>query len=119
MEEQEQARRVPFLQSYYANDCLWARRLGRLEVAQSERVDSVSSTETKAEVITSRLADGEPGVFCEIRYRLEAKDGGWLIHGVDLQCCCGDGKRAEANCPACHGTGWKDTDAVLARIHRR
>jgi hypothetical protein len=71
-----------------------------------------------AEVITSRLANGEPELYCDIRYRLEAYGQGWLVRGVDLRCCCGDGESAENGCPSCHGTGWKDTNIALAKMSK-
>ena len=114
--EEEQARRLPFFHRFYAEGCLWGKGVGRLEMAQSLKVLSISSTATTAEVITSRLANGEPDLCCEIRYRLEAHGQSWRIRGVDLRCCCGDGESADGGCPTCHGTGWKDTNVPLASL---
>jgi hypothetical protein len=118
LEKQEQARRLPFLQSFYADGCLWGKRSARLEMAQSLKVLSISSTAANAEVITSRLANGMPELCCEIRYRLEAHGESWRICGVDVRCCCGDGESAKPGCPSCHGTGWKDTNHAFAGMSR-
>jgi len=118
LEKQEQARRLPFLQRFYTEDCLWGKRVGRLELVQSLKVRSISSTATKAEVVTSRLANGEPELYCEIRFRLESQGQRWRICGVDLRCCCGSGESAEAGCASCHGTGWKDTSLALGAMSK-
>jgi hypothetical protein len=118
LEKQEQARHLLFLKRFYTADCLWGKRLGRLEMVQSLKVLSISSRATKAEVVTSRLANGEPGLYCEIRYRLESHGESWRICGVDLRCCCGAGESAEAGCPCCHGTGWKDTYLAFGKMSK-
>jgi hypothetical protein len=118
LEKQEQARRLSFLQRFYADSCVWGKRAGRLEMAQSLKVLSILSTATTAEVIMSRLANGEPDLYCEVRYRLEAHGQSWRICGVDVRCCCGDGESADGGCPSCHGIGWRDTNVALATAAR-
>ncbi len=116
-EKEEELRRLLFHQRFYADDCHWGKDLGKVWRARSLSVLSVSSTATEAEVIASRLANNEPELYCQIRFRLKSDGQGWFICGVDLRCCCGaDGQSGEKPCPSCHGTGWKDTKPVLAQI---
>lgn len=116
-EKDEEARRLLFHQRFYADDCHWGKDLGKLWRAQSLKVLSVSSSGTEAEVIGSRLANNEPELYCQIRYRLKYDGQSWSICGVDLRCCCGSDERSgEKACPSCHGTGWRDTNLGLAQI---
>lgn len=116
-EKEEQARRLLFHQRFYANDCHWGKDLGKVWRARSLSVLSVSGTAMEAEVIALRLANNEPELYCQIRFRLNNAGQGWLITGVDLPCCCrGNGQSNNKDCPSCHGTGWRDTNPALVQI---
>ena len=116
-EKQEESRRLLFHQRFYVDDCHWGKDPGKLWRARSLKLLSVSSTAREAEVIASRLANNEPELYCQIRFRLSQNGQSWLICGVDLRCCCGaDGQSGEEVCPKCHGTGWKDTNPVLGEM---
>ena len=112
-EKREQANLARFLRRYYSDDWYLGSRVAKLKSHQSEKVLSISSADTKAEVITSRELPGEPECKYETRYRLHAGSDRWQICGVDLQCCHCDGKPRESDCPKCHGTGWIDTKLAL------
>lgn len=107
-EKREQESRSPFRRKFYANDCRHDSRAGTLATIESERIVSLSSTDTKAEVVTEQ--DLHPSIsgfeHFRIRYHLQLTGERWLIHSVDpwcFQCCGTPGKTA---CFACGGEGW-------------
>ena len=81
-EKQEESRRLLFHQRFYVDDCHWGKDPGKLWRARSLKLLSVSSTAREAEVIASRLANNEPELYCQIRFRLSQNGQGWLICGV-------------------------------------
>jgi hypothetical protein len=113
-EKEEQARRALFLRKFIAEGCHWSSRRGYLEMLQSERVLSIEPSDQTALVVTCRENAGMLGVTYELRYHLQAKDGGWLICEVDLRCCACSGTPGKPDCQCCHGTGWRGTNAALA-----
>jgi TFIIF-interacting CTD phosphatase-like protein len=82
-----------------------------LECLQSEKIESISSSGSKAEVITRRVFPLSENYYF-IRYHLEARGDSWLISEVDLQCCPCDGKPGNTDCPRCQGTGWMNTNLL-------
>lgn len=118
-EKEEEARRLLFHKRFYTDACQWGKDLGKVWRARSLKVLTVSGTATEAEVIASRLANNEPDLYCEIRFRLKSNGQAWSICGVDLRCCCGGGGASgEKDCSSCHGTGWKDTNPTLLQIQK-
>ena len=107
-EKRQQASHVPFRQRFYSEDCDYGSRIGMLEMFQSEKVQSVSSSDTKAEVIVTREVALEPGNFYDLRYLLQASGDSWLMCEVDVRCCSCNGKPGNESCPCCHGTGWRN-----------
>lgn len=108
-ERREAADRVPFRRKYFA-ECFQYSRAGRLQMFLSEKVISISSSETQAEVITTRANLGMSDQIYYSRYRLEGRHDRWQILDFELQCCACNGEPGNAKCPACHGTGWKSTN---------
>jgi hypothetical protein len=108
-EKREEANRAPFRQKYFAG-CFEDARPWQLEMFLSEKVISISSSETQAEVITMRANLGILEQTHNMRYHLRARGDSWKICGVDLPCCACDGEPGNADCPACHGTGWRTTN---------
>ena len=109
-EKRQQATHVPFRRRFYSENCDYGSRPGMLEMFQSEKVQCISSLDTKAEVIVTREVALEPGNFYDLRYLLQASGDSWLICEVDVQCCSCNGKPGNDSCPCCHGTGWRDTN---------
>jgi hypothetical protein len=99
-EKREQASRVPFRRKFHTEDCRWDSRAGVLETMQSEKVLSMSSSETGAEVITSRETCS---LTQRLRYHLQPVGNGWLIGSVDF------------SCPLCGAERGKDSCIVLPR----
>lgn len=110
-EKRQQGNHAAFLQRFFAADCDYGRRPGMLEMFQSEKVQSISSLETQAEVIVTRAVPLQPGNFYNLRYLLQAHDGSWLICEVDVRCCSCNGESGKDSCPACHGSGWRNTNS--------
>lgn len=112
MEKQRLARLAPFRQKYFTQDCNYGCRPGFLEQLQSEKIQSIGISGSEAEVITNQIAFyiNSQASF-ETRYLLRASGESWLIYEVDIRCCSCDGQPAKADCPCCHGTGWRNTDA--------
>jgi hypothetical protein len=107
--KREQASSVHFRRKFYTDECDFGSRLGTLEMFQSEKVSSISSSGTNIEVITERENANTPGMIVEFRYVLQPRDENWKICEVDLRCCSCDGKPGNDKCPACHATGWRNT----------
>jgi hypothetical protein len=112
-EKREIASRARFLRRFYTDDRYLGDRPFRLQSLQSQKVLSISSSDTNAEVVTRRELPGAPECTYDTRYRLQASSEGWRICGVDLQCCPCEGEPGKYNCPRCHGTGWMDTKLAL------
>ncbi len=110
-EKREQASHARFHRKFYTDDRYLANRASRLQSLQSQKVLTISSSDTKAEVVTRRELPGSPECMYDTRYLLHATSEGWRICGVALQCCPCDGKPGKNECPRCHGTGWVDTMA--------
>ena len=112
MEKERLARLAPFRDKFFTADCNYGTRPGFLEQLQSEKVQSVSLSGSEAEVVTIQTAFYiHSGASFEMRYLLRAERESWLIYEVDIRCCCGDGKSGKTDCPACHGTGWRNINA--------
>jgi hypothetical protein len=109
-EKRQQASHAPFREKFLAADCDYGSRLGMLEMFQSEKIQNISSSNTKAEVITTREVALQPGDFYDLRYLLQAKGDTWLICEVDVRCCSCNEETGKDSCPACHGTGWRNTN---------
>ena len=111
MEKQRLERVVPFRRKFFTQDCDYGSRPGVLEQFQSEEVQSISVLDSEAEVITTQTpfyVDSTASL--EMRYLLRTDGDSWLIYEVDLRCCSCDGQPAKADCPCCHGTGWRNTN---------
>ena len=108
-EKREQASRAPFRQKFHTDDCRWDSRAGTLEMIQSEKILSLSSSDTTAEVITSREAPSRPidGLH-QLRYNLQRTGDRWLIKSVDVWCYSCHGVASHTDCIFCQGTGWLD-----------
>jgi hypothetical protein len=112
MEQQRLARITPFREKFFTADCNWGTRPGLLEQLQSEKVQSIDISDSTAAVITTQTAFYvHSGATFEMRYLLRTEDERWLIYEVDIRCCCGDGQSSKTDCPCCHGTGWRNTNA--------
>jgi len=119
-EREEAARRLCFHQRFFAGDCHWGKARAWVLLAKSLKLISITGGDTQAEAIASRTVNDQPDQSCELRFRLENEGKGWIICGVDLRCCCtGDEEAGEPGCPACHGTGWKDTNPAVAALLKR
>jgi len=74
--------------------------------SEAERILSVQTTGTTAEVITC----GWLGADHRTRYRLSADTDSWKIAGVEIECgvCHGSGKwkDQQSDCRICKGKGW-------------
>ena len=113
-EKRQQASLKLFRRRFHTADCVWSSRPGTLECLQSEKVESISSSDGKAEVIARRVFPLSENHYF-IRYHLKACGDSWLISEVDLQCCLCDGKPGNTDCPRCHGTGWMNTNLLNDR----
>jgi len=112
LEKQQLARLAPFRQKFFTQDCDYGSRPGMLEQFQSEKVQSITVVDSGAEVITTQIAGYvHSAASFEMRYLLRAEGESWLVHEVDVRCCACDGQSAKADCPCCHGTGWRNTHA--------
>jgi len=107
-EKREQVSRAPFRRKFYADGCYFDSRAGSVELIQSEKVLMVSSSETKAEVITARESPFIPNSLHQLRYHLQVNDDGWQIREVDMWCPACHGEKGKDNCIFCHGTGWRE-----------
>jgi hypothetical protein len=108
-EKRQQASHRPFLQKFFtANYDHWNLQ-DRLEMFQSEKVESISESETKAEVVTRRQMPNSQGDYYDLRYVLQVHGDGWLICEVDVRCCACNGQPGKTDCPSCYGTGWRNT----------
>ena len=114
-ENRRQASHAPFRQKYFTTDCEFGSRPGMLEMFQTEKVQSISSSDMKAEVITRREIPDRLGDFYNLRYLLQAHGDSWLIYEVDVCCCACNGEAGKVDCPSCHGTGWRDTNMSKVR----
>lgn len=117
-ERREQVSRAPFRQKFHTEDCRWDSRAGTLEMIQSERVLRASSTDTTAEVITSRESS-RPDSVHQLRYHLQLNVDRWLIRSGDLWCSLCHGEAGTENCMFCHGTGWLDGRIAKAGLPKR
>jgi hypothetical protein len=106
-EKRQQASHAPFRRRFYAEDCDLGSRPGILEMFQSEKVLTISNSDAKAEVVTTRQVANQPGNFYEMRYHLQAQNDSWIICGFDLRCCSCNAEAGKDDCPHCHGTGWR------------
>ena len=113
--QRQQASREMFHRRFHTADCIWGSSPGTLESLQSEKVESISNSGSKAAVTTRRqLPLSENHYF--IRYHLETRGDSWIISEVDVQCCPCDGKPGNTDCPRCQGTGWMNTNLAIAEI---
>lgn len=112
-EKRQQLSHAPFRSRFHTDDCVWSSQVGKLEMLQSEKVDSISSSDVKAAVITTRCLP-DIGEY-NLRYHLQPRDESWIICGVDVKCCACGGEPGNTKCLSCHGTGWKDTNLLKAR----
>lgn len=111
METQRLARLAPFRRKFFTEDCHYGTRPGFLEQLQSEKVQSIISLDSGVEVITTQTAfNVHSRATFDMRYLLRAEGGNWLIYEVDIRCCSCDGQPGKADCPCCHGTGWRNTN---------
>ena len=106
-EEREQASRVPFRRKFHTDDCYWDSRAGQIEMMRSERVLSISSSHTEAEVVTTRHFSALSGSVQQLRYHLKARGGRWLIREVDTWCLSCHGVPGNRSCRFCQGAGWR------------
>jgi hypothetical protein len=111
LEKQRLAKLAPFRQKFFTQDCDYGTRPGVLEQLESEKVQSITVSGSEAEVITTQIAFYvHSEASFEMRYLLRAEDERWSVYEVDLRCCSCDGQPAKADCPCCHGTGWRNTN---------
>src|ERR1019366_2786429 len=115
-EKRRQVSHAPFCRRFYTEDCDLGSRREMLEMFQSEKVVSVSSSDTKAKVITTREIPDQPGNFYDMRYHLQAHNDSWMICGFDLRCCSCNGEVEKDSCPCCRGTGWRLIHGSKARM---
>ena len=116
-EKREQASRAPFRRKFHADDCYWDGRAGTLEMIQSERVLTVSSLDTTAEVVTTRATRSDS--VHQLRYHLQGNRDGWLIQSVDFWCHSCRGEAGREGCILCRGTGWIDLRTLNATLPKR
>jgi hypothetical protein len=114
-EKRRQAGHAPFRQTFYTDDCYWDSHVGTLELLQSEKVVSVSGPDSMVEVRTTRELFDRPGTFYDLRYDLKRRGDDWLISEVHTQCCSCSGEPGNESCPACHGSGWTNTNQILSK----
>ena len=114
-EKRDRASHAPFRQKFYADDCYWDSRVGTLELLQSEKVVSISGSDTKVEVRTTRELFDRPGDFYHLRYDLKRRGDDWLISEVRTKCCACSGEPGNESCLGCHGTGWTNTNQLLSK----
>ena len=104
----EIARRQPFRQKFYLEDCKFDSRNGAIAQSEAEQILSVTSFEEGTEVITTGI--GTDQRTWRLRYQLQAIGDLWLIKRVQMECgiCHGTGKRKQGavDCPICKGKGW-------------
>ena len=113
-EWRQQASHELFRRRFFATDCIWSSRPGTLECLQSEKIESISSSEGEVEVITRRVLPLSENYYF-IRYHLETRGEKWIIFEVDLPCCPCGGKPGNNDCPRCRGTGWMNTNLLNER----
>jgi hypothetical protein len=114
-EKREQANRAPFYHKFHTSDCRWNSRAGTLEMIQSEKVLTVSNSDTTAEVVTTRETSHPESVH-QLRYHLMRNLDSWLIRSVDIWCAMCRGVRGTESCMLCHGTGWLDGKFAKTRL---
>jgi hypothetical protein len=105
-EEREQAGRVPFRRKFHTDDCYWDSRALQIGMMRSERILSISSSDAKAEVVTTRHFSASSGSVHQLRYHLKAEGDRWLIREVDTWCLSCHGVPGNSSCMFCQGTGW-------------
>ena len=112
LEKQRQAMAAPFRRKFFTQDCDYGSRPGQLEQYQSEKVQSIKVSDSEAEVVTTQIAFHiHSKASFDMRYLLRAEKESWLVNEVDMRCCSCDEKTPKADCPCCHGTGWRNTSA--------
>jgi hypothetical protein len=99
--------RAPFRRRFYAVDCFYDSRAGTLAMRESERIVSLSSTDTKAEVVT----EFETRLSGDIRrsrnrYHIQSVNDQWLIQCFDSACFQCFGTPGKSACFMCGGEGW-------------
>jgi hypothetical protein len=102
-EMRERQSRVPFRERFYAADCRWDSRDSSLGMFQSETILRVVSTESTAEVVSTRTLRCDAH---QLRYHLNRHGNSWLITSVDLWCRSCGGEAGRADCKVCRGVGW-------------
>jgi hypothetical protein len=117
-EKREQEIRAPFRRKFYSKDCHHDRRDGTLATMESERIISLSSTDTKAEVTTEQeVLPSIRGLdHFRLRYYLQSVGDRWLIHGVDPWCFECRGMPGKTACFSCGGEGWLDAKALHSKL---
>jgi hypothetical protein len=103
--KREMESRAPFHRKFHTIDCTWDSRKFTVEMLQSEKILSVSSSGVATEVITTRQT-GESSIIHQLRYHLQASNDSWLIQSVDFWCQTCRGEKGKDSCILCHGTGW-------------
>lgn len=111
-EQRQQADHELFRRRFFTADCVWSTSPRKLELLQSEKIESISSSHDKAEVIARRELPGVAEGYYFLRYHMETRGDSWIISEVDLQCCPCDGKPGNTDCPRCQGTGWMNTNLL-------
>src|ERR1700690_220017 len=83
LEKQRLARRTPFRQKFFTQDCDYGSRRGMLEQFQSEKVQSIKVSDSEAEVVTTQIAFYvHSEASFEMRYLLRAESESWLVYEV-------------------------------------
>ena len=101
------ASRASYRDLFFTPDCSWDSRRFTLEMLETERVNSIELSDSKAVVITEYKASVS-ALGAQInrrRYHLILECGRFLICRVELQCpyCHGQG---DAKCLGCKGSHW-------------
>jgi hypothetical protein len=112
VEKQRQAMAATIHRKFFTLDCGYGSRPGFLEQLESEKIQSIKVSDSEAEVVTKQIAFYvHSEASFDMRYLLRAESESWLVYEVDLRCCSCDGQSPKADCPCCHGTGWRNTNA--------
>lgn len=107
-EKRELASRAPFREKFFTGECYFDSRKGTLEAWESEKIASVSSSDTGAIAITELIRKLHSRVLHQKhRYHLQLEGNRWRIQCVDSNCIICKGEAVKITCRFCHGTGWR------------